>query len=128
MHFNSIFEELNKLYEEDARETVQGEVPVEQPEELTEAEETPVDEEAPKQLILECTKCGALVIKDEADVAVDEAADLANMEDTCAYCEEAEGYKIIGMVLPYEAAEDAVEEVAEDEFADEAVEEDPAAE
>lgn len=119
MNFISTFEELNKLYED-----VQ---PVEEPqaeEELVEAaedeeieivedeapvEEAPVEEpiveEEPKQVICECSKCGALVIKEEAEVKAGEETDLVNVEDECEYCEEAEGYKIIGVVAPYEAVE-----------------------
>lgn len=75
-----------------------------------------VAEEEPKQVVLECSKCGALVIKADADVKVDEATDLANIEDACQYCEETAGYTIVGTVAPYEAAdieEEATEEVEE---------------
>jgi hypothetical protein len=82
------------LHEEDTEESV-----VEEP-----------TEEALKQVILECSKCGALAIKDEADVKVDEESDLANIDEACQYCEEAEGYKIIGVVAPYEIAEEELEE------------------
>jgi hypothetical protein len=151
MNFNSIFEELNKLYEEDTRkeeevveegcvkeeltEAAEDEVPVE---EETPAEEAPAEEPAedeeeieivddePKQLILECDKCGALVIKSEADIVVDEASDLVNVEDECAFCEETAGYKIIGAMLPYETAEEAEEEVPVEE--PEVTEEDEATE
>ena len=141
MNFNSIFEELNKLYEEDTRkeeevveegcakeeltEAAEDEVSVE---EETPVEDTPVEEpvedeeeieivdDEPKQLILECDKCGALVIKSEADIVVDEASDLVNVEETCAFCEETAGYKILGKVIPYVDTEEAVEtEVAEEE-------------
>lgn len=138
MNFNSVFEELNKLYEEkpakEEPKVADGDTPEEevveacaeegcQKEELTEAaddeieivdeepaedipvEEAPVEEPEARQLILECAKCGALVIKDEADVVFDEESDLVNVEDECEYCEEKEGYKIIGVVAPYEAAE-----------------------
>lgn len=93
MNFNNLFEELSRLYEEDelvAEETV-DEAPIEEP---------AADE--PKQLVLECSKCGALVIKAEDDVEVDDETDLADIEDACAFCEEAEGYKIIGTFIPSE--------------------------
>lgn len=90
--------------------------------------EEPV-EVLPRQLILECSKCGAIIIKDEADVVIDEESDLANIKDTCEYCEEAEGYKIIGVVAPYEVevvndVEEPTEETGESEieFAEEPVE------
>lgn len=77
----------------------------------TSAEEEPVEEEpVVRQLALECANCGAITIKDEADVKVDEETDLANMEDTCEFCEEAKGHKIVGVVTPYEEAEEEVTE------------------
>lgn len=89
-------------------------------------DEQPVEEVAAEvQVVLECSKCGALVLKAEADVQVDEGTDLANVEEACQYCEEAEGYKVIGSLAPYEvveAEEEAIEEPAEEV---EIVEEEP---
>ena len=140
-NFVSVFEELSKLYEE-APKTEQDEDVVEEScvkEELTEAadediiedeipeEEVPAEEsieddeieivdDEPKQTIIECSKCGALVIVD--DVKVDEESDLVNIDDECKFCEEKEGYKIVGSVVPYEVVEDA-EDVIDSEDADE---------
>lgn len=131
MNFNTILEELDKLYEED-EVAVEEEVGSEEASvEEVPAEEAPAEEpveEEPKQLICECDKCGALVIKDEADIVIDEESDLVNVEDECQFCEEAKGFKIIGAVVPYEAAvvepevEEAAEE-AEDDKDDEELEE-----
>lgn len=157
-NFASIFEELSKLYEEDAQKATQIEEDEENIEEsalgtalavgagslvgsaignaLSEdadeddavvdeipAEEIPaeesVEDEEPRRVICECDKCGALVIKDEADVVVDEKTDLANVEDECQFCEEANGYKIIGVVAPYEPAVQEEEAAVEDEPAEE---------
>jgi hypothetical protein len=141
MNFIETLEELNRLYEEadanpktegseetaDAveescakeslKEAAEDEIPVEEP-----AEEVAADEE-PKQVILECSKCGALVIKDEADLKVDEETDLANIDEKCAFCEETEGYKIIGIVAPYEATavEEAEIEIEDDEVIEEGI-------
>jgi hypothetical protein len=134
-NFASIFEELSKLYEEEETPKVEQEEVVEEScqEALTEAaedeieivddeipegeipeEEAPVEEpvaeEEPRQLILECDNCGALIIKDEANVVTDEETGLANVEDACEYCEEAKGHKIVGVVIPYEVAEEVTEE------------------
>ena len=137
MNFISTFDELNKLYEEmpaAKKEDEKLEDTIEEAcakEELTEAAEDeeieivddeapveePVEEDEPRQVICECDKCGALVIKDEADIVVDEETDLVNVEEECQFCEEAKGYKIIGVVAPYEAAE--AEEPVEDELAEE---------
>lgn len=71
------------------------------------AEEAEVVEEA-TTLVLECANCGAIMIKAEANVVVDEEADLANIDEQCQYCEAAEGHKIIGTLAPY-GVEDEVE-------------------
>lgn len=63
-----------------------------------------------RQLVLECTNCGAVIIRAESDVKVDEESDLANMEEACQYCEETSGYKIVGIVAPYEVEEATEEE------------------
>lgn len=75
------------------------------------AEDDTIEVES-RQIILECSNCGAITIKSEADVVIDEESNLANAEDACQYCEEAAGHKIVGVVAPYDVA---VEEVVEDE-------------
>ena len=140
-NFRSVFDELSKLYEEIQNEDekeLEPEEAVEEScvkEELVEAaeddvieiEDDEVDEvapeeepavEEPRQLVIECAKCGALVIKDEADITSDEESGLVNMDDACAYCEESEGYKIIGSVLPYEADAELEEEAELQEILD----------
>jgi hypothetical protein len=129
MNFQTFLEELDRLYEADEKkveaeevveESAAEEAHLEEP--LTEAadeevavEEEPEEEAAPEEepvaqrLILECSNCGALMIKDEADVVVDAESDLANVEEACQYCEEAAGYVITGVVAPYEAAEAEIE-------------------
>ena len=100
--------------------------------EAADEEETPVEDEEieivddePRQVILECDKCGAIMIKSEADIVVDEESDLANVEDECQFCEETAGYKIIGVVAPYETTDEAIEEpvsdVVEDDTTDEEI-------
>ena len=110
-NFVSVFEELSKLYEADE---------LEQDVAVEDADAEVVDEapaaEGPKQLVLECSKCGAVCVKLEDDVVIDEATDLANVEEECAGCEEAAGYKVLGELLPY--ATDETEGEAEDEGED----------
>ena len=96
--------ELTEAAEEEEIEIVDDAVPAEEI-----PTEEPIDDE-PRQLILECDKCGAIVIRDEDKVVVDEESDLANIEDECEFCEETKGYKIIGVVAPYEVVEESVEE------------------
>jgi hypothetical protein len=147
MNFQTVLGELDKLYEElpakvdkkDIEEVEEVAEACEKP--LTEAEdeeiliddepikddeeavEDEVVEEAPKQLALECAKCGAIIIKAEADVAVDEETDLANVDEACQYCEESEGYKVIGELVMYDGPAVAEEEVVDDEAIDEVAEE-----
>ena len=92
-------------------------------EEIEIVDDEAVEDPEPKQTIIECAKCGALAIVDE--VEVDEESDLVNVKDECKFCEEKEGYKIVGSVVPYEETEVAEDETVEDEAeeAEEAVEE-----
>ena len=113
-NFVSVFEELSKLYEADELEQdTAAEVAAD-----AEVSDAPAADE-PKQLVLECAKCGALVVKAEEDVVVDEATDLANVEEACASCEETAGFKVLGELLPYAVAEDTAD--AEDDIVEESV-------
>ena len=138
MNFIDTFDELNKLYEEKSEEKLQKieeacnkeklaeeaedeEIEIVNDEEIEVAEDEEVVDEAPieepaaeqevKPVIIECAKCGALVIVDE--VVVDEASDLVNVNDECKFCEEKEGFKIVGLVAPYEAANEIVSDEVE---------------
>jgi hypothetical protein len=135
MSFINVFEELNKLYESEELETEVDEVTeefttedkteekplieviedddaqAEEAEEIDEVDESTYEEA--RQVVLECANCGAVVLKTEADVAVDEDSDLANVGEACQYCEETEGYKILGVVAPYETD---VANIVEDEL------------
>lgn len=91
-----------KLTEDEEPDDVAIETPVED-------EEIEIVDDEPKQVIIECSKCGALIIKDEADIAIDEETDLVNVDDKCSFCDETEGYKIIGVVAPYKVTEDEAE-------------------
>ncbi len=127
MNFQTILEELDRLYEEEHLKTNPEKGTEEKEEEvLTEATEEEIEfevvddeqeadepdtEDAPKQVVLECANCGGLVIKAEADVTVDEKTDLANMTEACQYCEETAGYAIVGEVVPYETEADTNETI-----------------
>lgn len=125
MNFISTFDELNKLYEEVQEELDEACDKNELTEEADEDEEIeivddeapvaevpaeePTAEDEPRKLIRECSNCGAITIKDEDKVAIDEESDLVDVEDECEFCEETKGYKIVGVVAPYDV-EDASEE------------------
>jgi hypothetical protein len=121
MNLQSVFEELNKLYEfveepmekqyevtDDLTEAADEEIEIVDDEPAEEAiDEGELDKEQPEEieLVLECSKCGGLMIKAKADVEVAEESDLANVDEVCQYCEEAAGFIIKGMLVSYEAAE-----------------------
>ncbi len=82
----------------------------------TEVEEAEVEEaEDEAQLVVECANCGGINIISEADIVVDEATDLANIEDVCKYCEEAKGYKILGALSAYGEVEEPDDDADTDE-------------
>ena len=137
MNLHSVFEELDKLYEfveepaeeeeatelstevageetgltEDANESVDEE-------EASEVEQNDEEEvtEQPVSVVLECSKCGGVIIKAEADVEINDEAELANMAEPCQYCEETAGYVVLGALAPYGVADEEPEiEIIEDE-------------
>ena len=99
----------NALTEEDEEPEEVEEVETEDSEEIEVEDDEGVAVEEPRQLILECTNCGGLVIKAEADVTVDEESDLANVGEACQYCENDGGFKIVGVVAPYGSEEELEE-------------------
>ena len=141
MNFQSILEELDKLYDAEVKKADEAKVeeePVkealveaaeESVEEVADDEEIEiVDDEVEVKLVLACEGCGALMIKAEADVKFDDESGLANVGEACQYCEAEDGYKAIGTFAPYEAeeveeepAEEVAEEIAEEEIAEEEI-------
>ena len=96
---------------------------------LSEAvEEEPEEaEEIVTQYVLECTNCGGIIVKQDINVAEDGTAEV---EEACQYCEAENSYKVIGTMMPYEAAEEEAEEeeieiVDDDEIADEEIQDEP---
>lgn len=148
MNFQTILEELDKLYVEEVKtgdveeETAEDVAVAENPEDkvLNEAvedeeilinDEPIIDDETPEaeatedvedneteasdmQVVLECTNCGALTLSLNTEIRSEEDG-LVNVEETCQYCEEAKGYKILGNLVPAEAVEEVAEEAEEDE-------------
>lgn len=144
MNFQTILEELDRLYEEDKaksktvaekttdedsvqeeqKETViteaadgadnDEEIEIVEDEDVEETEEAPAEEEPADvaQLVLECSNCGAVVIKPETDVNNSDESDLVDTGEACQYCEAKDGYSILGVIAPYEPV---VEEVPVDE-------------
>lgn len=147
MNFHTILEELNNLYEEkkasefsfDFDSEADAEVDFEQDkygidaagatadstvDSTTDKDEFEDDaeieiEDEERQLVLECENCGTLVVKSEDKVKIDEDTDLADVNVKCKSCKKSEGYKIIGVMTPYESDSDEDEEY--DEYEDDEV-------
>lgn len=139
MNLQSVFEELDKLYEfveepaeeqpeamDNLTEAADEEIEIVEDEEEAFVEEESVVEEDEVKLVLECANCGAVMIKVEADIKIDEETALANVEEACQYCEAADGHKILGIVAPYDV--DDVEESAEEAKEEEVIEDEAPAE
>jgi hypothetical protein len=119
MNFSETIAALDKLYESVDPALEKEEVLEEAVEDEVVDEEIPADEEievedeeaeaADTQLVLECSKCGALIIKPEAEAVASDETDLVNVEEACQYCEEAEGYKVIGTFIPSEETAEITE-------------------
>lgn len=60
--------------------------------------------------ILDCCVCHSKLYKNPEDVHIDEEGILANIDEECPYCFSNDGYKVIGVVAPFEEKIDAEEE------------------
>ena len=74
-------------------------------------EDEQADDEAGTKVVLECSKCGGILLKDGADVSPDEENPaLVNVGEACNYCESEEGFEVLGDFIPVEAKEGDLEE------------------
>ena len=80
-------------------------------------------------VIVQCEVCKSLIYKNPEELEIDEEQELANVEESCPFCNSIGGYKVIGKVAPFEEANQAADQL-EDEVVDgeEAAEEEPAEE
>lgn len=74
------------------------------------------------KVILHCPVCNSMVYKNLEDIVKDEAEELVNVGEECPYCYTSEGFKVIGIVSPFEGTEDKEDE-QEDEKEDSSEEE-----
>jgi hypothetical protein len=126
---NSLKEVKESLTESD-EEILVDEEPIGD-DEVTAAEEPVEDTETVdvNDYVLECSKCGALVIKAIKEVTEDEESGLANVGEECAYCEASDGFKILGTFAPYEEVaskedsndEDTIEVIDDEELIEESL-------
>lgn len=73
------------------------------------------------KVILHCPVCNSMIYKDLEDIVKDDVEELVNIGEECPYCYTSEGFKVIGVVSPFE--ETSEEEEQEDEEEDPADEE-----
>lgn len=67
---------------------------------LAETEED-IQESYLGKAILDCTICHSKVYKEPEEVIIDEETGLANVGETCVYCQASDGYKVIGQVAEF---------------------------
>ena len=65
------------------------------------------------KVILHCPVCNSMIYKDLEDIEKDDEEELVNVGEECPYCYTSEGFKIIGIVSPFQ--EESEEEPAEEE-------------
>lgn len=73
------------------------------------------------KVILHCPVCNSMIYKDLEDIVKDDVEELVNIGEECPYCYTSEGFKVIGIVSPFE--ETSEEEEQEEEKEDPAEEE-----
>ena len=73
------------------------------------------------KVILHCPVCNSMIYKDLEDIVNDDVEELVNIGEECPYCYTSGGFKVIGVVSPFE--ETSEEEEQEDEEEDPAEEE-----
>lgn len=74
------------------------------------------------KVILHCPVCNSMVYKKLEDIVTDDVEELVNVGEECPYCYTSEGFKVIGIVSPFEEGKDEEDE-QEDEKEDSSEEE-----
>lgn len=74
------------------------------------------------KVILHCPVCNSMVYKKLEDIVKDDVEELVNVGEECPYCYTSEGFKVIGIVSPFEEGKDEEDE-QEDEKEDSSEEE-----
>lgn len=65
------------------------------------------------KVILHCPVCNSMIYKDLEDIVKDDVEEVVNIGEECPYCYTSDGFKVIGIVSPFE--ETSEEEEQEDE-------------
>ena len=81
------------------------------------------------KVILHCPVCNSMIYKDLEDIVKDDVEEVVNIGEECPYCYTSEGFKVIGIVSPFEETseeeeqEDETEDTAEEQVDEELTEE-----
>lgn len=72
-------------------------------------EEDELQDDYVGKVILDCDVCHSKIYKDPDQIVFSDDSEVVNIEDECPFCYSNDGYKIIGMVSPYEETEDVID-------------------
>lgn len=71
------------------------------------------------KVILHCPVCNSMIYKDLEDIVKDDVEKLVNIGEECPYCYTSEGFKVIGIVSPFEETSEEEEQEDEEDPAEE---------
>lgn len=74
------------------------------------------------KVILHCPVCNSMIYKDLEDIVKDDVEELVNIGEECPYCYTSDGFKVIGIVSPFEETseeENEPEEQVDEELTEE---------
>lgn len=66
------------------------------------------------KVILHCPVCNSMIYKDLEDIVKDDVEELVNIGEECPYCYTSDGFKVIGIVSPFEETSEKEEEQEDD--------------
>ena len=67
------------------------------------------------KVILECACCHTRIYKEESEVIIDDETELANIDEECPVCGNAQGYTVIGKIESFEDEPEENDEEEEDD-------------
>lgn len=79
-------------------------------------------------VILDCGICHSKQYVDADEVIIDDEAELANVGSPCPYCENGDGFKVIGQIKPFGDTQDEEDDDEDDDEKDTDEHEEPAVE
>ena len=71
------------------------------------------------KVILHCPVCNSMIYKDLEDIVKDDVEEVVNVGEECPYCYTSEGFKVIGIVSPFEETSEEEEQEDEEDPAEE---------